>query len=120
MRHQFHRWSGIDLPQTGESKVGGEIVPQFKAALDIHRNQPGERWLSGQTHILEMDQGIFRRARRFSRRHSASSNWITGIDMQQSNVGSQWEEAADDTENGRMVAENTPVEREKGDVLLSD
>ena len=57
-RRHLDRWSGADLRQTGETAVGGEIVPQFKALLRVHRNRPGKRWLNGDTHPLMMDQGI--------------------------------------------------------------
>ena len=58
MRQHLDRWSGADLKQSGEANVSGVLVPQFKAILHIHRNQPGSRWLTGETYALEMNDRI--------------------------------------------------------------
>ncbi len=57
-RRHFVRWCGAEPKQTGESKVGTEIIPQFKVDVRLHKNLPGRHDLTGSTYSLEMDQGI--------------------------------------------------------------
>jgi hypothetical protein len=57
-RNHLARWSGTSLSQIGESKVDGEIVPQFNAEIRIHRNITKRHELRGDWYLLEMAQGI--------------------------------------------------------------
>ena len=57
-RRHLERWTGANLPQIGWTRIGMEKVPQYGTKVFLHRNAPGTRQRSGQTHPLQMDQGI--------------------------------------------------------------
>ena len=56
-RRHLERWGGAELPRIGQSRVGGNLVPQCAAELKLHRNRPGRRELRD-AYPLKMDGGI--------------------------------------------------------------
>lgn len=57
-RRQFDRWCGAALPLIGRAKVGRDIIPQYRAAVRLHKNVAGRHRLDGESYALVMDQGI--------------------------------------------------------------
>jgi hypothetical protein len=55
---QLQRWSGASLKRIGELEIGHQRVVQYAANVRLHRNLPGRATLRGDSHPLEMPQGI--------------------------------------------------------------